>query len=661
MKLGRLQVGLALLLWLLGLAISAQLAPGRKKEKQASAATQMDQQQRAVHALNRLTFGPRPGDVDHVMAMGVDKWIDQQLHPDKIEDSALDARLSPLRTLYMNTREIVETFPPEQMIRAVADGKQSLPSDPLKRAVYQAQLDRYQNREARKQEAVNSNSGKSDGIADDEHGHRQQERIDNDQKIEELLNMPPDQRMKAFLKMSPEEQRALTTSLQGKRDAFLEGMNPRQRETIEALNYPQQVVNNELVEGKLLRAIYSDRQLQEVMTDFWFNHFNVFLGKGADHYLLTSYERDVIRPHALGRFEDLLVATAQSPAMLFYLDNWLSVGPNSDVANGVPKRANKEWKQRVRNKGQTSQSKGKRDGLNENYGRELMELHTLGVNGGYTQQDVTEVARVFTGWTLKQPRQGGGFIFEDRTHEPGDKTVLGHRIKPKGEKEGLEVLHILAHRPSTAKFVCAKLAMRFVSDDPPQPLVDRMAQTFLKKDGNILEVLKTMLDSPEFWAPDVYRAKVKTPLEFVVSAVRASGAEVTDAMPIARQLQNMGMPLYGMQPPTGYSMKAEAWVNSSALLGRMNFALALTSGKVKGAQMESAQMPVRKDADPQQALAVLENSLRAGDVSKQTHDVIAARLQDPKISRRKLDDPVRPPNMGLIDGLLLGSPEFQRR
>ncbi len=223
------------------------------------------------------------------------------------------------------------------------------------------------------------------------------------------------------------------------------------------------------------------------------------------------------------------------------------------------------------------------------------------------------------------------------------------------------MLHILAHHPSTAKFVCTKLAMRFVSDDPPQPLVDRMAQTFLKKDGNIREVLKTMLDSPEFWAPDAYRAKVKTPLEFVVSAVRASGAEVADAMPIARQLQNMGMPLYGMQPPTGYSMKADAWVNSSALLGRMNFALALTSGRIKGVQVDSAQTPGRNDADPQQTLAALENSLLAGDVSRQTHDVIAARLQDSKISRRKLDDPARPPNIGLIDGLLLGSPEFQRR
>jgi uncharacterized protein (DUF1800 family) len=390
------------------------------------------------------------------------------------------------------------------------------------------------------------------------------------------------------------------------------------------------------------------------MTDFWFNHFNIFIGKGADRYLITSYERDVIRPHALGKFEDLLVATAQSPAMLFYLDNWLSVGPNSDVANGIPKNANKVYRKRYRQKNaSTKQSKGKRNGLNENYGRELMELHTLGVNGGYTQKDVTEAARVLTGWTLKQPKEGGGFTFEDRMHEPGDKTVLGHRIKSNGEKEGFELLHLLAHHPSTAKFISTKLAMRFVSDNPPPALIDRMSQTFLKKDGDIREVLKTMLRSPVFWAPDAYRAKIKTPLEFVVSSLRASGAEVTDAMPIARALQNLGMPLYGMQPPTGYSSKSDAWVNSSALLGRMNFALALTGGKLKGVQVDSQQiLGNNSPTDPTGALAALEGDLLAGDVSRQTHATIESQLQDPK---------ARPNPVSTIAGLLLGSPEFQRR
>ena len=419
-------------------------------------------------------------------------------------------------------------------------------------------------------------------MTDEERARRREERMEIEQKSEALLDLPPEERIKEIAKLSPEEQRMLANTFKDRRDEVMEGMNPKQRETLMALNNPQQVVSDELAQGKLLRAVYSERQLEEVMTDFWFNHFNVFNGKGADRYLITSYERDVIRPHAMGKFEDLLVATAKSPAMLFYLDNWLSVGPDSDAANGVPRQQNWGRRRQRYPRPQRPQAKGKRNsGLNENYGRELMELHTLGVNGGYTQKDVTEAARVLTGWTLKEPRKGGDFQFEERMHEPGDKVVMGHHIKSGGEKEGTDLLHFLAHNPSTAKFISTKLAMRFVSDNPPSTLVDRMAQTFLKKNGDIREVLRTMLESPEFWAPEAYRAKVKTPLEFVASAVRATGAEVTDATPLARQLQTMGMPLYGMQPPTGYSMKADTWVNSSALLGRMNFSLALASGKVE--------------------------------------------------------------------------------
>jgi uncharacterized protein (DUF1800 family) len=663
MKLRHRQIATAVLL--LGFTASVQLAPAKKKEKQSLDSAQIGQEKRAVHALSRLTFGPRPGDVERVQALGVDRWIDQQLHPERIDDSALDARLTSFRTLKMDTRELVEEFPSGEMIKAVAEGKRPLPSDPLERAVYQAQLDQYEEKQERKTGSGPSATAPDAAAKPDK--MTSEDNIYADERVQQLLDMPPDQRVATVLQMSAEERRTLTASLRGKRDEFFEGMKPRQRETLLALNNPRQVVNDELVQAKLLRAVYSERQLQEVMDDFWFNHFNVFIGKGADHYLLTSYERDVIRPHSMGKFEDLLVATAQSPAMLFYLDNWLSVGPNSDVANGIPKRSNDDWKKRARSNGPVKQAKGKRSGLNENYGRELMELHTLGVNGGYTQKDVTEVARVFTGWTLKQPRQGGGFTFEERMHEPGDKTVLGHHVKAKGEKEGFEVLHLLAHHPSTAKFVCTKLAVRFVSDDPPPALVKRMAQTFLKKDGDIRQVLKTLFASPEFWAADTYRAKVKTPLEFTVSAVRASGAEVSDAMPLARQLQNMGMQIYGAQPPTGYSMKAAAWVNSSALLGRMNFALALTAGKLKGVQVNSASLNSENHAggngppDSLATLGYLENDLLHGDVSKQTHDTIAARLQDPQISQRRLDDPARAPNVSAIAGLLLGSPEFQRK
>jgi uncharacterized protein (DUF1800 family) len=416
------------------------------------------------------------------------------------------------------------------------------------------------------------------------------------------------------------------------------------------------------MQAKLLRAIYSERQLDEVMTDFWFNHFNVFVNKGADRFLLTSYERDVIRPHVMGKFEDLLVATAKSPAMLFYLDNWMSVGPNSEVAVGLarprPRHGRRPYGPRIEHRPQPK--KRQASGLNENYGRELMELHTLSVNGGYSQRDVTEVAKVFTGWTLEQPRKGGGFHFEPRMHEPGDKIVLGHRIKQNGEKEGVEVLRMLARNPKTAHFISQKLAMRFVSDDPPATLVERMTQTFLKKDGDIREVLRTMFNSPEFWAPEAYRAKLKTPLEFVVSAVRASGAQVEDARPLLATLNNMGMMPYGMMPPTGYSMKADAWVNSSALLGRMNFALGLTAGKVRGVSVDAAQLaPGATGA--QQALAALENSLLSGEISKHTHDTISQQLDDPKIRQRRLDDPMRPPNVAAIAGLILGSPEFQRR
>ncbi len=663
---------IALLILTLGFVVAAQLALAKKKDKASPAPSQMDEQKRAVHALNRLTFGPRPGDIQRVMAIGVDQWIAEQLHPERIDDSALDACLAPFRSLRMDTREIVENFPPPQVIKAIANGKLGMPSDPLKHAVYEAQLDRYEEKQERKQESAAGNNSSADSAADpskmseEEQSRREEGKMLAQARLREFLDMPPQQRAEAVLHMSSQEQRSLLASLQGKREEFFQGMAPQQREAILALQNPTQVVVDELVESKLLRATYSDRQLQEVMADFWFNHFNVFIDKGADRYTLTSYERDVIRPHALGKFEDLLVATAQSPAMLFYLDNWLSVGPNSDVANGISKRD--DWKRRARTAGPVTQSKGKRNGLNENYGRELMELHTLGVNGGYTQKDVTEVARVFTGWTLQQPQKGGGFKFDERMHEPGDKAVLGHRIKANGEKEGLEVLHLLARNPSTAKFICGKLATRFVSDNPPPALVNRMTQTFLKKDGDIRDVLQTMFKSPEFWAEDAYRAKVKTPLEFVVSAVRASGAEISNAMPIANQLRNMGMPLYGMQPPTGYSMKADAWVNSSALLGRMNFALALAAGKLRGTRVDAdsqlAGEPTSAPAsttDPQQILAILENSLLAGDISRQTHDTILTRLEDPQISQRKLDDPARSPNVAVIEGLLLGSPEFQKR
>jgi uncharacterized protein (DUF1800 family) len=661
---------------LLAAGLTTQIALGRKKDKPAS---EMTDQQRAVHALNRLTFGPRPGDVQRVAQMGVDQWIELQLHPDKIDDSALASRLSPFRTLRMDTKEIVENFPPNQVIKQIADGKADLPRDPVKRAVYEAQLQRYEDKKERKEETASAttcnNPACKDGacaVSDDSaqppdpaETRRREERRAANLKAQELLDLSPDERMQEILRMSPEDRRLIASTARGARaDALTDGMSAQQKETVMALRNPEQVVVDELMQAKLLRAIYSERQLDEVMTDFWMNHFNVFINKGADRFLLTSYERDAIRPHVLGKFEDLLVATAKSPAMLFYLDNWLSVGPDSEVVLGIPAHP-----QRFRGYGpgpQRPKGKGKASsGLNENYGRELMELHTLSVNGGYSQKDVTEVAKVFTGWTLDQPRKGGDFRFEPRMHEPGDKIVIGHRIKQNGEKEGFEVLHLLAHNPKTAHFVSQKLAMRFVADDPPPALVDRMTQTFLKKNGDIREVLRTMFQSPEFWSADAYRAKVKTPLEFVVSSARATGADVDDARQLVGTLNNMGMMPYGMMPPTGYSMKADTWVNSSALLARMNFALGLATGKVRGVKVDAtsllANAGAQAPADASQTLATFESSLLSGDISKQTHDTIEKQLEDPKISQRRLDDPKRPPNVAAITGLILGSPEFQRR
>jgi len=653
---------LAVAVGLLFVAAPANHLAAKKKLELPGA---MDEQKRAIHALNRLTFGPRPGDVQRVLQMGVEPWIELQLHPEKIDDSALDARLSAFRTLRMNTRELVENFPPNQVIRQVANGRAGVPSDPARRAIYEAQLQRYEDKKDRKSAppapamSMTDDAATAPIAADPKRERRQEDRRAVRGRIDDLLALPADKRMKEILQMPAEEQLAFASALNGPRaDALMEGMTPQQKETLQALKNPERVVMGELTQAKVLRAIYSERQLDEVMTDFWINHFNVFINKGTDRVLLTSYERDVIRPHALGKFEDLLVATARSPAMLYYLDNWLSVGPNSEAGLGIAPRN----RHKGRRNGPARAAKGKKGatGLNENYGRELMELHTLSVNGGYTQQDVTEVARVFTGWTLDPASQGAGFRFDPRRHEPGSKTVLGHKIRENGESEGMEVLRLLARHPRTAHFIAQKLALRFVDDNPPPALVDRMAQTFLKKHGEIREVLLAMFRSPEFWSPEAYRAKIKTPLEFVASAVRASGAQVDDARALLGTLNNMGMAPYGMQPPTGYSMKADAWVNSSALLSRMNFALGLAAGKVRGVALPAT--PWDADApDAQHALEALEGSLLAGDVSPETHDAIRKQLDDPAISQRKLDDGARPPNVAAIAGLILGSPEFQRR
>ena len=405
------------------------------------------------------------------------------------------------------------------------------------------------------------------------------EQLFKDIEAVKIINLPPEERMRKAIGMAPNDFVAFRQSLSAAEVAqFTQGLSAQQREIFAAMQNSTRMIGAEEMQVRLLRDIYSDRQLEAVMTDFWLNHFNVYVRKNQNEpYLIPAYERDVIRPSALGKFEDLLVATAQSPAMLMYLDNWQSIGPDSQAAKQAPQMARFAQNPQVK-------AALKDRGLNENYGRELMELHTLGVNGGYTQKDVTEVAKVFTGWTIQPPQQGGGFEFQfdERRHEPGTKTVLGKTIRENGMNEGLEVLHMLATSPATAKFVSTKLAVRFVSDDPPAALVDRMAQSFLASDGDIKTVLRTMFDSPEFWAPAAERSKVKTPEEFVVSAVRASGANVVNSLALVQALDKLGMPLYGMQTPNGYSWMSEPWVSTGALVSRMNFALVLTGDRMPG-------------------------------------------------------------------------------
>jgi len=381
----------------------------------------------------------------------------------------------------------------------------------------------------------------------------------------------------------------------------------------------------------------------------------------------------------MGKFRDLLEATAKSPAMLFYLDNWLSADPVAwqklqqeqqgrrqmrmgGPFGGGPLGGPRFPQGSPRPNGNPADAKQKQErGLNENYGRELMELHTLGVDGGYTQEDVINVAKAFTGWTIRQPRRDPEFIFDERLHDNGVKTVLGHEIRAGGMKDGEEVLDILARDPHTARHISLELARRFVSDDPPAALVERMAQTFLKSDGDIREVLRTMIVSPEFWSKEAYRAKVKTPFELVASAARAAGAEVDIPLALVQWTNRIGQPLYQCEPPTGYSDKADAWVNTGALLNRLNFSLALTANRVRGARVNvDSVISCDTAADPRGTLnCAIQMFL--GQVSPQTRDTLEKQMDDPQILQATLDDAVKHVNTALIAGLVLGSPEFQRK
>ncbi len=666
--------------------LSSTLGVGVTAQKKSSQQPRLTDDQKIVHVLNRLAFGARPGDVERVKAMGIENYIRQQLSPEKISDSLAQTKVKDLATLSMTTAQLYEKFPqPSQLLRQL-ERRGDLPAD-----LAAAQKNR-----------ANGQTAPAPGA------------MMNDEQAMQNENTGPAN--PSVPNANPPENAEYRRAL-------------RQYYAENGLQLPQRIIA-ELQASRILRAVYSERQLNEVMVDFWSNHFNVFAGKGADRWLLTSYDRDTIRPNAMGNFSELLQATAQSPAMLFYLDNFQSVSPNAQLGRGNGRRRNDvqpdirmgDRRQRLpnRNPEMRAQQLGSamperpenppaqrmRRGINENYARELMELHTLGVDGGYTQKDVQEVARCFTGWTIFAPRGGGAaaaaiigaaaresagsFFFNARAHDDGEKIVLGHKIPAGGGiKDALTVLDILANHPATAKFISAKLVRYFVMDSPPPALIDRVAAVFTKSKGNIRETLSAIFFSPEFNSAEAYRAKIKRPFELAMSAIRTLGAETNGNPQLHQWIARMGEPIYGYQTPNGYSDTAESWVNTGGLLERMNFGLALASNRIPGTRVELRQfLEGSPNADKRLVMDRFLNVIIAGDISAETKETllkqldqpvtIVARTSQPSESSEAMEregemeqrprrresaraeanvlDPVT-----RIVGLILGSPEFQRQ
>jgi uncharacterized protein (DUF1800 family) len=624
--------------------------------------TELSVDEAILHALNRLAYGPRPGDVERVRQMGLAKWIDQQLNPNSIDDKALDARLELYPTLRMSSATLLAQYPqPKQVAKqAQAQGHQRPPDTAIVARDRQASRGPAQAPGAGQESRQAQNSGGANLANAGASPSADQMAVNEPSAASPMKDAPMQQDSSLLANMA-------TRGVGGKRDLLSVDPNLVPRAIADDSKRPQRVVE-ELAMAKVTRAIYSQRQLQQVMDDFWFNHFNVFAGKGDDKWLLTSYERDVIQPHILGKFKDLLTATAKSPAMLFYLDNFLSADPGA-AERAAAERARRQQARSGRfgqpfpkRMPQAQQQKKKARGLNENYGRELMELHTLGVDGGYTQKDVTEVARCFTGWSIEKPRQAATFKFDERLHDADAKWVLGKKIHAGGMRDGEEVIDLLARHPSTAKFISTKLARRFVSDNPPPLLVARMTQTFQSSGGDLRAVMKTMIYSPEFWSRDAYRAKVKTPFELVISTARALGTEVDTPMPLVQWTSRIGEPLYQCQPPTGYSDKADAWVNTGALLNRLNYSLALAGNKVRGSRSDAASLlGIDSSSDAKAALDRAVQLFLGGQTGPMTVETLGKQLDSPQILQAKLDDPVKHVDLGVVAGLVLGAPEFQRR
>ncbi|MFN9203057.1 MAG: DUF1800 domain-containing protein [Gemmatimonas sp.] len=551
--------------------------------------------QQAHHVLNRLAFGARPGDVEAVRAMGVDAWIERQLHPERIDDAATQQFLTRFTTLGKTSEQLYADYPPA--------------------FVLQAQLAR------RGGEATAADSARV----------RQQGR-------------------------------------------------------------QSQLFTAELIGSRVARAVMSERQLEEVMVDFWENHFNVFVGKDRTRYFLPEYDAKAIRPHVLGSFRALLGAVAKSEAMLYYLDNWQSVADSGrPVLRPVPPRLAQRRAGAVQRAAQQrgaspermqqlQQLQQRRRGVNENFARELMELHTLGVDGGYTQDDVINVARALTGWTLGRGAQGGRFVVRPQAHDAGEKVILGQPFPAgRGIEEGEAVLDLLARHPTTAQFIATKLARRFVSDTPPPALVQRAAETFTRTEGDIRAVVRTIVTSPEFFSAAAYRAKVKSPFELVTSALRAMNA-APDATPRAAQLvARLGQPIFGHQAPNGYPETGDAWMNTGAILNRINFGMAVADGRVPGVRL--GQWPAAKtlaSLPREQQVDGVVRELFGGAVSSDTRQVLltgtnpflqanAARadtllvVDDAAMASAARPRQTAPTGLAQIVGLALGAPEFQRR
>ena len=600
---------------ILGLTVQAQ---GRQSKKSV-----LFGDQRIAHVLSRLTFGARPGDFERVKVMGVEAFIAQQLDPDSIDDLAIQAKLRRLPTLGMATPVIFEQYTPPKPVASPSPAPVKSPDT--------------------------SPAASPKLIAQNPAG--------------QSASMPIDTQMDAKRIEAESQKSADAISRPGNAPptGAVQANAAAPKPTPPPKN-PQMVVT-ELQRATLLRAVYSDRQLYELMVNFWENHFSIFANKDADRYLLTGYDRETIRPFTMGRFRDLLGATAHSPAMLFYLDQWRSSVPRPYPAkDGKPA--------------------GVDGGLNENYARELMELHTLGVDGGYTQKDVQEVARCFTGWTIQKPNEEGLFLYRPGLHDNGEKIVLGHKIAAGGGiADGERVLDILARHPSTARFIATKLARRFISDDPPQSVIDHAAAVFLKTDGSIRETLRAIVASPEFFSTAAYRAKMRSPFEYAAAALRVLNADTDGDRPVLDAIGRMGQPVFGRVTPDGYADRADQWLSSGGMIVRFNFASALATNRLRGTTIDFSKLLAGTDRANKVAITARLISLTVlSDASPVTRlalekstsvEALVVKAPPPATSVPvgfNGNGPAPPPPLPQVSGyipdmimLLIGSPEFQHR